>query len=740
MIKSNPFLEVPLYENGVWSSRTYDTHQEFTTYIEGQFKEPGKYNFDETSEVFNQEARKFTKDGAFCIAPFRSRDYVTYWDFEKLKCRNGAIFKGKNDTEWYLPRDYYMWINFLPIYDKIKKDFDFAQVWDVQLHIALYELKAELHYNHASIFKKRQIASSYFHGAKMINLLWFEPGVTIKMGASESRHIDADGTWTFLEEYKDFLNANTGWYRPMNPGKVKNWQQKIEVTKNGRKKTVGSKGKLLGMSFEQSATKGVGGPCRLFFYEEAGIAPTMDQTFEYIRPALNAGEITTGLFIAAGSVGKLKDCEPLKEFTYNPEANGIEPVTTNLLDETGLIGESGLFIPEQWGMPPYIDEWGNSQPEEALAALEVTFADYKKKLKPEMYQLRISQHPRNIKEGFAHRDISKFPQNLVTDQKRKIEENDFPYELVDLTEDLEGTLVVKKSTHLAITDFPVSPKLEDKTGAIVVWERPDENPAWGTYYGSIDPVSEGKTITSESLCSIYIYKNPIEVTRITENGTENFIEGDKIVAAWCGRFDDLNETHKKLRLLIEWYNSWTLIENNISLFIQYMIQQRKQKYLVPKNQVVFLKELEANKSVFQDYGWKNVGTIFKTHIINYLIEWLKEVIDTTTDAEGNIISSTYGISRIPDRMAMLEMEAYRDGVNVDRLVSLGALIAFAKIQQANRGYTKRVENQTGKDLEMSANFGKLKSSPFRNIGKSNLPNRNVNSKYRKRNTGFKHLK
>jgi len=211
---------------------------------------------------------------------------------------------------------------------------------------------------------------------------------------------------------------------------------------------------------------------------------------------------------------------------------------------------------------------------------------------------------------------------------------------------------------------------------------------------------------------------------------------DRIVAAWRGRFDDLNETHKKLRLLIEWYNAWTLIENNISLFIQYMIGERKQKYLVPKSQVVFLKELSANKSVFQDYGWRNVGTIFKSHLINYLVEWVSEVIDTETNEEGDILKKVYGISRIPDVMAMEEMVAYRDGVNVDRLVSLASLVAFAKIQQANRGYMKRVENETGKDLEMSPNLHKLKSSPFRNLGKGNLPSQ---SKYRKR-TGFKHMK
>lgn len=734
MIKSS-FIEVPTWENNVWATTVFDTREEFTEYIVGQFKEPGKYELDETSLEFNKQAREFRKNGdVYCLHAFRSKDYVTYWDAEKEKCRYGAIYKN-GDKEWYLPRDYYMWINFLPIFDKIKNDFDFPEVWDVQLHIALYELKAELHYNHASIFKKRQIASSYFHAAKFINQLWFEKGITLKIGASEGRHIDEDGTWAFFDEYKDFLNANTGWYRPMQPDKVKNWQQKIEVTKNGRKKSIGNKGKLIGMSFEKSATKGVGGPCRMFFYEEAGIAPTLDTTFEFIRPALNAGDITTGLFIAAGSVGKLKDCEPLKELTLNPRPNGIEPVTTNLMDETGLIGESGLFIPEQWGMPPHIDNFGNSDPVAALESLDAKFAKWKKELKPELYQLRISQHPRNIKEGFAYRDESKFPLNLVGDQKRKIEEKEYPYELIDLTEDLEGSLVIKKSTHLPITDFPVDPKLEDKTGSIVVWERPDEKPAWGTYFGSIDPVSEGKTITSESLCSIYIYKNPVEVTRVTGNGPENFIEGDKIVAAWCGRFDDLNETHNKLRLLIEWYNAWTLIENNISLFIQYMIAMKKQKYLIPKNQVMFLKELQANKSVHQDYGWRNVGTIFKTHLLNYLIEWLKEVIHTETDEQGNILKKVYGISRIPDRMAMLEMEAYRDGVNVDRLVSLASLIAFAKIQQANRGYMKRVENETGKDLEMSEDLFKLKSTPFRNIGQGKLPAAN-----RKRRSPYKNLR
>ena len=85
----------------------------------------------------------------------------------------------------------------------------------------------------------------------------------------------------------------------------------------------------------------------------------------------------------------------------------------------------------------------------------------------------------------------------------------------------------------------------------------------------------------------------------------------KLYPAWCGiPFDDINKTHERLELIIEYYNAWTLVENNISLFIQHMIAKRKQKYLVPKDQILFLKDLGSNRStMFSDYGWNNTGTL-----------------------------------------------------------------------------------------------------------------------------------
>ena len=681
--------------------------------------------------MFNEQARIFNDLGFYCKSPFRSKDFIKYWEDQKNKCRQGVIFIGAKT--WYLTRDYYMWLNFLPIYDKEEKKYGFAKVRDAQYHMALYEILAELHNEHSAILKKRQIASSYFHMAKLINQYWFEEGSVCKMGASLKDYINDKGSWKFLEEYRDFLNEHTAWYRPSNPEKVLLWQQQIEVRIDNRKLRKGLKSKIQGASFEKNATTGVGGPTTYFFHEEAGIAPKMMDTYEYLRPAMLSGMETTGMFIAAGSVGDLEQCKPLKEMILNPKANGIRAVKTDLIDADGTEADAGLFIPEQWSMPPYIDAFGNSLIEEALQAIYAERKEWKENLNPEQYQLRISQKPTNIAEAFAYRKESIFPQGIIHKQLKKIEDKDYSYEHIELERTQDG-IEAKRSNKIPINKFPVSRKLQDKTGCLVVWERPVPNPDFGLYYAGIDPVSEGKTTTSDSLCSIFVYKNMVEVARETPDGIEHIIEKDKIVAAWCGRYDDINKTHQQLELIIEWYNAWTVVENNISLFIQHMISKRKQRYLVPKNQILFLKDLGSNKSVFQDYGWKNTGTLFKNHLISYAIEFLREETEQEFDKEGNVISSTLGIERIPDPMLLKEMLAYQPGLNVDRLVAFSSLIAFAKVQQSNRGYAKRKESEL-KTTKNPKNLYKLKYSPFKNIGR----NKSINGKKFKR-SAFKNFK
>jgi hypothetical protein len=123
--------------------------------------------------------------------------------------------------------------------------------------------------------------------------------------------------------------------------------------------------------------------------------------------------------------------------------------------------------------------------------------------------------------------------------------------------------------------------------------------------------------------------------------------------------------------------------------------------------------------VFQDYGWKNTGRLFKDHLLSYCIEYLTEELDVQTKEDGTVVKTTYGIERIPDIMVMKEMQAYEEGLNVDRLVALAALIAFCKMRQSNMGL-KKVTEDTNKKLHKSEDFSKLVHQPFRHIG-SNGP-------------------
>jgi len=744
-----PYIKIPTYNAGTWEYTTFNTKDDFREFVKGLFKEPGKYNFDETSNLFNEHARTFNKKKLFCEAPELSRDYIDYWDTEKEKCRKGVIFKnGKGDT-WYLPRFLYHWWNFLQIYFKVAKKFDFPEVRDIHYHMALYEALAELHDKNIAVLKKRQVASSYFHVAKLYNRYIFEDGFVGKMVASDKKYIDAtNGSWKFLNQYHNFTNMHTAWACTNMPDKVFSWQQKIETkTADGRKVQIGTMATITGVSMDKDPVSGVGGATDELFYEEGGVAPTADITYGYMRQAMREGALTSGVFTIAGSVGDLSQCNPLKEFIDNPEDNDFYAVDTTLIDENGTPGKTALFIPEQWGMPPYIDEFGNSKVEEAMDYLDKEYGDLKKKMPAAKYQLEVSQRPRNIKEAFAIRTVSVFPVKHTAKQIKSIEDKEVFVEYVDLERTDENKIVCKKSDKQP-NPFPISKSEQDKRGVICIHERPIEDNTWGTYYASIDPVEVGKTNTSDSLAAIYIYKNPIEVTKtektikridgieeeLGEPVTTTFLEGDKLVAWWCGRFDDVNETNELMSKIVEYYNAWTICENQKTSFINYMISKRRQKYLAQRTDMLFDKELEVKQNVYQQYGWSKSQRLWGK-MLEYGINYLSEELNTETDKDGTITKIHYGVERIPDIWLLKEMQQYNDKGNFDRVIAYTALIAFAKVQQATRGVKKRVE-RTDDELFNPQKFSNFKvdRSPFTHIGRSGSA---INQKSRK---AFKHIR
>lgn len=704
------YITIPKYDSTAneWSDLEFETKEEFIDYVKSQVKLPGFYGLKNTEEVWRMEGDRFRKDGYYCKHVKNSREYIKYWEFEKKKCRliGGVEFDGV-----FVPGVMYFYLNYLQINHKIKGRLDFPDIWDTDLHFFLHILLCKLEGKHSVVVKKRQAGYTFKHLAVIINNLWFGNAQINKIIAYDKAFVE--GAWIFLDEYRNFLNRFTGWTRNFTPDKRLDWQQKVEIKDSFNKKTYrGNMSIVKGLTTEKSPSKGVGGKNDIAYIEEAGINPTLGETLEYLLPAVKAGKITTGLIMVSGSVGELTDCQPLKEIIHKPETYGFRGIE-NVFDPTSADRIIGFFVPEYWSYEGCIDEHGNSLIEESKKEIELA-REQARKRSPEKYRMFCSQHPTTLEEAFAWREDNVFPINLVRDQMNRIEVSGNYGLMVDLDRDSNGNIFHRNLDRgNPVREFPVKSSTR-KEGCVILYEPPDKQAKFGTYFAAVDPVIEGKSTTSDSLFCVYIYKNLVETKKIVDGQVKTEIGGDRIVAVWTGRFDDVNKTNERAELLIEYYNAITVVENNVNSFIVHMIRKKKHKYLARKDDLPFIKELNANRSSYQEFGVRMTETI-KTHIINTVIEYLKEEIGARHDPEtGKEIGKVFGVERIPDDMLLKEMSEYTPDLNTDRLIAFGLVLAFAKSRQANGLVVKRDEATVVTSTVKQA----PSRSPFKHLGNS----------------------
>lgn len=665
------YTQIPTLNSktGDKSYTNFETRDDFKAFIWAKFIPPGEVKLYNTN-AWNAQAQAFDAKGYYCDSAFKSKDYIDYWNDEKEKCTKGIIV-----DDFYLSRYYYFWINFLPINDKKVNRLKFPEIWDSQYYFFLYIQLCELEYKYDVVVKKRQWGGTFQHLAILLNDVWFEQGFINKIGASDEEYLKSD--WSMLEEYRTFLNAHSGWYRPFNPDKTLNWQQRWEVKKAGRKGYVGNSSILKGLNFKMSPTKGVGGKNNKFYYEEAGITKTMSKTFQYIDPALKLGALTTGMFMASGSVGELDQCEDLKRMAFKPEAYNVLSIK-NTFEENPEVPYICFFVPEYWSMPPFIDKDGNSLVQEAKKWCEDEREKLKVNASPEDYRMYISQHPFSLGEAFAWRKESIFPQaKIIRQQERLLIEGDkcTPVELDGVAESRSINHKISDLTY--ITKFPLGEK-DNKEGCIQVWEFPDSNPKWMTYFAGVDPVATDKTTTSPSLFSIYIFKNITETTYEDKGVRKIKVDGYKPVAAYTGRHDDIKKNNEIGEFLIRWYNALAAVENNVPSFINHMQQKGLQYHLAAKDQLSFISELKTNKDVYSPYGFKTNETI-RTYFIDIVYDYLNEVLDEIKTADGSkVVKVVYGVERIKDLALLEELKSYHDKLNVDRFIAFAAGLALMK--------------------------------------------------------------
>lgn len=671
---------------------TFSDQEEFTNYMFSQFKLPGQYNLKNVNR-WQDTGKKYAQSvtlpnfegGRYTDAIKGTYKWKQFWNNEKDKVKNGYIV-----DDVYIPPFYYWYLNFCPIYNDVKGKKEFGNVWDSDLWFFHYIMLCMLTGKHAVIVKTRQRGYSF----KIMSLLywmycWFEGSVNTIGAYKEEYTIKS---WRFLEFYRKHINQYTAWKRgPVQP-KALEWHERTPL-KDGS--YIGLDSKLSATTFKVSPENGVGGSQSLFFYEEAGIAPTLLQTLGFLRPATEKGNTTAGLIICSGSVGDLDDCDGLKEIFYSPESHNFLSMK-NMWDRNSGFLTCGLFVSEAYNLTGFMDENGNSLVEEATNFVLSNNERIKNKKRKDIAQLDISQKPLSPEEAFKQRTISEFDIIAMQRQQERIkvkdQENKWhvkPLKCI-LYDGEDGK--VKFRTNLLPDEhrYPIIPTWEDKRGVVTIYEMPEENPKWLTYFGGVDTVEVDETTSSDSIMTVDIYKRTVKVKyKDTDGKVKTRIEGGKIVATYRGRYNPVEKGNEQAWLLIKLYNAFTYVERSKPNFINYMKRNgRAERYLAKESDVPVFKDLNVdNYQSSSNYGFvissqNKMWDILK----NNVKEYFATEFDRVEKSDGEVVKIYNGIDRTDDYWLLEEYIQYspKSG-NYDRIVSHAAAITIGKVYENEIG-------------------------------------------------------
>lgn len=726
-----------------WYEKKFMTKKEFVDFMQAQFKLPGKYNITlAQAKKMQEEGLHYSKTakganfqgGRYHNFVKNSSQHKKWKETQKDRILNGVIY-----DDLYIPPFLYWYINYCPIYNDLKKRTMLADVWDTDIWYFHYCMLCLLKGKHIGGVKGRQKGFSFKHMAILYWSYCWKEGSINTIGAYTEDLVQK--SWRFLETYRNHINTYTTWKRgPIRPRALE-WYERIERTDGT---FAGINSKLVGVTFKQSPTADVGGNQVFFNYEEPGVSPTIMETLEFLKPAMEKGSVTTGTIIANGSVGKLEDADGLKTIFYHPADNNFLGIPNIWDEDAGPEDRCCIFISEAYSMigedydydengeiiggtgESFIDEAGNSRVELALAWIDRAKARLKtSSKKKELKQIAESQKCTSPKQAFAERKSSYYPVEALRRRQEQIkildEENRWT------TKPLKGLLYIHDG-EVKLDDkdmgpehgYPIKPEWEDKRGCITIYKWPSSKPKPFTFFAGVDTVEADSTTTSESIQSVDIFEGTTIVN--DENGKFLRIEGDKLVATWRGRFNPVDKGNEQAWYLIKLYNAYCNQERSKPNFQNYMMRNGlAETYLCKESELQFYKDVnfyinrDSSKYGFVITDNNEMWRLMKRLISEYLFKEFGQETRENEKGEQVFVRSITGIDRIDDYWLLEELIQYvedssgRPKKNTDRLISFGAALMLSMVYS---------QNNISVRVEPSANYKpkeKVYSPKARNI-------------------------
>ena len=548
--------------------------------------------------------------------------------------------------------------------------------------------------HHFIVGKARRKGYSFKNGLIVANTYNTIRNKLTLIGAYEKKFIDQTMDKTL--EYINFFNEFTGFAKNklidkktfIKSGYVENVNG-IDIEK-GFKSVIDAT-----RTFKDNPDAMRGVDAYFILLEEAGAFNNLADAYNAIVPSLTAGSKITGQICIIGTSGDLEGgTRDYADMFYNPLAYNLQPYE-NIWDENSEGTMCGFFHSAVWNMEGFYDKQGNSDIDKAT---EWELKRRKKILDNASSSLLLQKHMQEFPlcpaDAFSMASVNTFPTTELRNQLNKVVANNL--NLIKGTPSYlyydNGKLKVKPDLNKELQPiYNYKPKLDDLSGAVVIYEYPESNPPKGLYKIGYDPYRQDMS-SGVSLGAIYVVKG-VQSGSSTKNC---------IVAEYIGRPQEADDVNKISLQLAELYNTEVMYENEVTHVKNYFRRLKKLNYLAVQPDNVISANIKSSK-VARVYGC-HMNDKLKDAGEKYLKDWLLEVSDY--DENGDPIRN---LDRIYSIGLLEELIQYNRKNNFDRVSAM--FMCMMQIQEETLGkiYEKNNSNNRTKEMiKLMNNFFKRK--------------------------------
>ena len=609
-------------------------------------------------------AISFLTNGYFTDALPGTKEYYEFWDEEKKRC-----LYGYNVDELHVTGFHYFYLNYCPIDRAVdeelpdgtiqaRRERTFPRFYDGDWEYFQEIDKARADNKHMIVLKARRKGYSYKAGSMLARNYFFVKNSKNFVFAAQKEYLIGDGLLSKAWEFLSFIDDHTAWSQPRlrdrEMHKMSGYKKKVNLIEI----EMGMKSQIMGVSLKDNPDKVRGKAGELVFFEEAGSFPGLLKAWEVTMPTMRQGSKTLGMMVAFGTGGtEGSDFAAMEEIFYNPAAYDCMEYE-NIWDEGAMGTKSGYFIPIQKNLDGFIDEYGNSQEQNAIEYEGGMREKKKGAADAKSLDQYIAEHPFSPQDATLQVTSNLFDVASLQEQYNNVKARNLQSigTVGRFYYDGKGEIKFTPDGDLRqIIKYPHR-KDDDITGGIIIYESPYKNEKQqvptNLYVICHDPYGQNQSADSSSLGAAYVLKRANNLSQ----------PDDIIVASYVGRPKTQDDYNRNLFMLADYYGCKIGFENDRGEVIAYAKRHRKLHRLQEEFEMLDKKDLRS-KTVKRQYGMHMTEARKRQGEI-YIRDWLNTT--RNTDENGK---QTLNLHKIYDPALLLELIKFNHKGNFDRVMA-----------------------------------------------------------------------